>query len=86
MRLILMMLALAGCANKADRPDCISRDHAEQILRDWQFDRFTIGVAPSGWAGTATRTGQYQMDVSISCQGVIDIRPTPQWRLINPHR
>lgn len=72
-KMLLLALAVLACS-RADPG--ISREHAEAVLRGFDFTNLSLQPTPNGWTGTAVpQGGGYRMRVTVDRQGVMQLQP-----------
>ena len=68
-----MLVLMVGCA----RPDTgISREHAENILREFDLHKIDLSPGPDGWIGSADHgPNTYRLRVKVDRQGLMTFLP-----------
>jgi hypothetical protein len=72
-KMLLLALAVLACS-RADPG--ISVEHAEAVLRGFDFTNLSLQPTPNGWTGTAVpQGGGYRMRVTVDPQRVMKWQP-----------
>jgi hypothetical protein len=74
MRKVLLLPRVVLACSRSDPG--ISREHAEAVLRGFDFTDLALQPTPAGWTGTAVpQDGGYRMRVTVDRQGVMQLEP-----------